>query len=126
MKCALLRGGTQGILDAPSKQGTRHIPSSRCLCCVAHRLEDDERLDTILEGLRRRAPDPRPASHTKSGSTGAAATQEDDVQLAKADASATKQLASNLAEVRGHLRGLEDKLNARRGVVTSKTSRRAG
>jgi hypothetical protein len=96
-------------------------------CTALLRLEDDERLDTILEGLRRRAPDPRPASHRKGMSAGAAAaTEDDDVEQAKVDASATKQLASSLAEVRGHLRGLEDKLSARRGGATSAAHRRAG
>lgn len=88
------------------------------------RLEDDERLDTILEGLRRRAPDPKPSVQRKGGGAGAATTEDDDVVLAKADASATKQLASSIAEVRGQLKGLEDKVAARRGVATSGAHRR--
>lgn len=78
------------------------------------RLEDDDRLDTILEGLRRKAPMPVPLL-PEGGGKGA----RDAGPGARDDAASVKgELASGLKEMRGRLKGLEDRLSTRRQAMS--------
>ncbi len=77
-----------------------------CLCVCVNRLDDDERLDAILATLRRKAPVPSPPPHTLAPSAGGAS----DVAPRSDTSSVKGELAHGLAEMRGRIKGLEERL----------------
>ena len=76
--------------------------------CVCGRLEDDDRLDTILGNLRRKAPSVLGPNDQSQGHSHSESGMGSDVLSAKGE------LALQLKEVRGRVKGLEEHLTARR------------
>lgn len=92
-------------------------------------MEDDERLDAILATLRRKAPAPparppqQPPQHKgqprPQGPPAAAAAapssqpQGPDTAAVQDTSSVKGELAQGLAELRGRIKGLEDRLHAK-------------
>ena len=72
------------------------------------RLEDDDRLDTILGNLRRKAPSVLGPNDQSQGHSHSESGMGSDVLSAKGE------LALQLKEVRGRVKGLEEHLTARR------------
>lgn len=91
-------------------------PVLTCSCHVhdPDRLEDDDRLDTILETLRKKAPSLAPTPDT---SDVASTTRGSDTTSVKGE------LARGLKDMKGKIRNLEDRLAAKRKSLAAGPAR---